>query len=250
MAKQMIMIPSEEIHSEPIPSITEPSADQDFMDPERRVGPGRPRGSKKDPDALLFNKLARAINIAFKLYATGGIGRELELLGPSGNPVQNSDLISLISYALSKGRARVGEDVFIQALADAKIPLSWITNDDIRVKLSALLSSRPVAYKRKTTSSDEAQSAKRLKPAEDIIIHENLVPPGEPAFDPANQPLPSDDDIELSQPETNSKESNFAVPGNEISSSEKEPLPLKLRLRKRSAPYHLRKPRWEIIKDE
>lgn len=243
-ARQMMMVPSESpITAAPV-SITDPVDEQEPMDVERRVGPGRPRGSKKDPDALFFSKLARAINIAFKLYASGGIGDNLELLGPSGQPIQNSDLISLINYALSKGRARIGEAAFIQALMDADVPLGWISNDDIRMKLSSL--SAGIGSVKRTSHFDTEPAAKRPRANPEVIIRESRALPRNVEVIPINEAEP----VEVPPREQ-------ILPGDDVGLDTPPPSlppgerpPLKNRLRKRKTPYTLRNPRWDVLPED
>lgn len=208
-AHEMVMIPAEEEHT------TIPITRRE----EERRGPGRPR--KKDPDE--FSKLARAINIAFKLYATGEIGEQLELLGLGGIPIPNADLIGLINYALTRGRARVGEETFVKALANAKIPLEWISNEDIRVKVASALRT-PRTKRKRDEEEDDGRIAKRQR----VIINEER----------DSVSTEDDDKIEEhNEPEVNT---HPAV----------ERPPLKKRLRKRYSPYNTRKPAWEVVDDE
>lgn len=227
-AQEMMMVPTSATGQQQT-SITNPT--------EGKRGPGRPRHKETDE----FSKLARAINIAFKLYSVGEIGDELELLGPGGVPVPNVDLISLINYALSRGRARIGEETFIKALAKARIPLSWISNEDIRIKVQNA-NIAPLSKKRKLPSDlpeeeyGDAPTSKRSR----IIINETSNDHDE--IQPSAQPLPDDneDDImeeEETQPST-LKTNNHLKP------------PIKIRMRKRPTPYRTRNPNWEVIQDE
>ena len=107
-----------------------PPVDSSFSPTE-----GSKRGPKpKDPDALLSSKLWRAIKIAIKLHFGGGVDEEGRLLDDERKPVNGADLISLIHYAVSRGRARNGEIEFIKALHQARIPVDWIVNEDIKMK--------------------------------------------------------------------------------------------------------------------
>lgn len=223
-AREMMMVPTTE--PEEVVPITR--------------GPGRP---KKNDE---FGKFAKAINIAFKLYSTGDIGDELELIDPSGNPVPNADLIGLISYALTKGHARIGEEAFVRALATAKIPLSWITNDDIRIKVSKAM----ISNKRKRVEverpqdNDDERRAKRPR----VMVNEERTQPDEDKQEPE----------EIEDDEVPAKRINKRQISEDINTG-KEPIsvsvpperpPLKMRMRRRAVPYTRRKPSWEIIEED
>ncbi|KAI1302110.1 hypothetical protein HDE_02634 [Halotydeus destructor] len=109
--------------------------------------PLKPGPKKKDPELMLITKLWRAVRIAIKLLAVGAINSDGYLLDHSGEAIQNADLISLIHFAVSRGKARYGEDKFVQALRLAKIPPEWITNEDIKMKY---LSYQPMPTRKRT----------------------------------------------------------------------------------------------------
>ena len=93
------------------------------------------------------NKLSQTQVLLFaaKIFASLALIQAYDSLGrvknDDGSFLDDSDIVNLIIYALTPGKPRKGETQFIHRLAEAKIPLEWIVNDDIKFKLQSIYSS-------------------------------------------------------------------------------------------------------------
>lgn len=221
-AQKMLVVP--ETFARPEMSNT---VESDEPQPRPR---GRPKGS--DSESLLITKLTRAINIAIKLSHAQTIDQDGHLLDAENQRVPNADLISLIQYAVSKGRARIGESEFIRALHLAGVSPSLIGNDDIRMKLMSYGSSQTV--RRGTKRSAEVEP----------VISEVHRPRKRLRQDPEEEEE-EDDDVSVPMLEA----SDDSEPPRQ---SYKAIKPLKI-VRSRAAPYNKRSKKygnWEIPRDD
>ena len=153
--RKMVLVPESSVIPA-LPSIPIETNHDDKMEqePARR---GRPR---KDNDTLVINKLWRAVNIAIRLHFAGRVDTAGRLLDSYSKPIENANLVNLIDYALSKGRAKVGEMDFVRALHAADIPMEWLVNDDTLSKY------------RNLKSAKVETSMSRLPPPPPLVRHE------------------------------------------------------------------------------
>jgi len=133
----MVLVPESNILP-PMPSISNELNQEERMDHDQPRR-GRPR---KDPESLVINKLWRAVNIAIRLHFAGRVDTAGRLLDAFRKPVEQANLVSLIDYSLTKGRAKVGETEFINALHAADVPADWLVNEDTLSKYRHLKSTR------------------------------------------------------------------------------------------------------------
>ena len=132
----MVLLPESQLNA---PPLDEPMVADGSERIEKR---GRPA---KDSETAILSKLWKAINIVLKLHTSSMVDTSGQLLDAFGKPVANANLVNLIHYSLSKGRARVGETEYIRALHKARVPIEWLVNQDIISKYQRLGQLQPVS---------------------------------------------------------------------------------------------------------
>ena len=168
-ASPMIMVPE--------------GSDTSFSEPQVRAR-GRPKKDGNEPD-----KAWREVIIALKLLVGGGIDSTGHLLDDEHKIVPNADFKSFLNYTVTKGRARIGEEAYIRALQRARIPIDWITNDDIRMKVLNYRKSYLPKRKLETITEDPP------RPIQIHTIEENPVDTSEPPPPKISGPFPKGSEL-------------------------------------------------------
>ena len=134
-SRKMILLPEDQLS----PTLPAENFDtNDAMDVEKR---GR---KPKDAENAILTKLWKAINIVLKLHTSSMVDTSGQLLDSFGKPVAHANLVNLIHYSLSKGRARVGENEYVSALHKARVPIEWLVNQDTISKYLQIGKSKPI----------------------------------------------------------------------------------------------------------
>lgn len=95
--------------------------------------PGRPR---KNENLLSSNdKLVNSLMIALRLAPLSAYDEQNRIKKLDGSVIENSNIISLITNALSPGKNLLGQEEFVKWLKKADIDPSIIVNENIRVRL-------------------------------------------------------------------------------------------------------------------
>ena len=81
------------------------------------------------------SKILRQIKVILSLAKIGGYDDEGKIKDDYGNFIPNSDIATLLNYAMTPGRVMIGQDHFIKLLKKANVSPDLIINDNIRAKL-------------------------------------------------------------------------------------------------------------------
>jgi len=138
-----------------------------------------------EPRTKPFEKITKLIHIILKLANSKAYNLDRQIRLKDGSYMQNSDIITLLNYAMTPGRVIIGENEFIQLLYEAHITPDLIINDNLRPKLvkfeTNYKSEEPrVTVKRKIDDEidDEVVPLKRQRLEEpEEPIDEPRVPP-------------------------------------------------------------------------
>lgn len=88
-----------------------------------------------------FNKLFRQIKLILKLAKVNAYDINGRIRNEDGSFLDNSDITHLISYAMSPGTVRKGEDTFIKLLYQANVEPELLYNNNLKAKLQELYNS-------------------------------------------------------------------------------------------------------------
>ena len=83
----------------------------------------------------IYNKIHRFIKIILKLARTIGYDEDLRIKLRSGKYLEKSNIVDLLTHAMSAGKVLYGEDEFVELLADSNVDPNLIINDNVRNKL-------------------------------------------------------------------------------------------------------------------
>ena len=120
----------------------------------------------------IYDKIHRFIKIILKLARSVGYDENLRIKLKSGNYLENSNIVDLLTHAMSAGKILYGENEFIELLHESQVDPDLIINDNVRSKLIEFSNRknnyvRPIlkkksspAFKRKSDElSDETDDA-------------------------------------------------------------------------------------------
>ena len=115
-------------------------------------------GIKKKRIERDINKIEKLLNIVLKIAAHKGYNEEFQIYDRNGDPISNSNIVSLVNYALSHESTKVGESDFVRILFESNVNPNWIINENLRQKLvnytSTPYNARPSSPTAPQVSSD------------------------------------------------------------------------------------------------
>ena len=83
----------------------------------------------------IYDKIHRFIKIILKLARTIGYDDDLRIKLRSGKYLEKSNIVDLLTHAMSAGKVLYGEEEFVELLADSNVDPNLIINDNVRNKL-------------------------------------------------------------------------------------------------------------------
>ena len=83
----------------------------------------------------IYDKIHRFIKVILKLARTIGYDDDLRIKLRSGKYLEKSNIVNLLTHAMSAGKVLYGEDEFIELLADSGVDPNLIINENVRNKL-------------------------------------------------------------------------------------------------------------------
>ena len=117
----------------------------------------------------IYGKMYKTVEIVAKLADIKGYDKTFRIQAPDGNYMPNSNLITLITHAMSSGRVLHGEQEFISLLHRAGVGPELILNENVKSKLASFYSksqeypiSAPIVYESRQSikrSLDDEESA-------------------------------------------------------------------------------------------
>lgn len=102
---------------------------------------------KKSPHQKHLDKFLRQMQIILKIAKINGYDIGGRIRDQTGNFMENSSLINLLSYSMTPGRVLVGEKEFVDLLFEANVDPDSILNDNIRAKLYKMYSNKQTSVK-------------------------------------------------------------------------------------------------------
>jgi hypothetical protein len=201
-----------------IPAVPQGAVGPDWAPPNRKQS-----GEKKlDPiKEKIYDKTNRMLKIILKLASVNAYDETGRIKNTSGTSIENSDIVTLLNHALSKGTKLVAESEFVEMLHKGNVEPDLIINDNVRAKLEylyhasprrtqprrepspVLLRKEPIrppvvrethAKRRRDQVEDDIADADDVEPAHKRPRNESIKrkrPEGPPAWE---IPLPEDDD--------------------------------------------------------
>ena len=97
----------------------------------------------------IYDKIHRFIKIILKLARTVGYDNDLRIKLKNGKYLEKSNIVDLLTHAMSVGKVLYGESEFISLLAESNVDPNLIINDNVRLKL--------IQFKNKTGSTYETK---------------------------------------------------------------------------------------------
>ena len=83
----------------------------------------------------IYDKIHRFIKIILKLARSVGYDENLRIKLKNGNYLENSNIVDLLTHAMSAGKILYGENEFIELLHESQVDPDLIINDNFRSKL-------------------------------------------------------------------------------------------------------------------
>ena len=83
----------------------------------------------------IYDKIHRFIKVILKLARTVGYDEDLRIKLNNGKYLEKSNIVDLLTHAMSVGKVLYGESEFIQLLAESNVDPNLIINDNVRLKL-------------------------------------------------------------------------------------------------------------------
>jgi hypothetical protein len=128
---------------------------------------------KEDVKDKIYGKMYKTVDIIAKLADIKGYDKTYRIQTSDGSYMPNSNLITLITHAMSSGRVLYGEQEFIELLHKAGVEPELILNDNVRSKLIAFYNQPTENFKGQTTVTENRQSIKRSFDDEDDDEYNN-----------------------------------------------------------------------------
>ena len=117
----------------------------------------------------IFDKLHRSFKIILGLAETKSYDRNLRIKTKNGNYLMNSNILDLLTHAMSPGKYLYGEEDFVAALAASDIDPELLLNENVKVKL--------INYKNNIRPTNTLTQGKKvvrsLKPTKEIIVNDD-----------------------------------------------------------------------------
>jgi len=83
----------------------------------------------------IYDKIHRFIKIILKLARTVGYDEDLRIKLKNGKYLEKSNIVDLLTHAMSVGKVLYGENEFIELLSESDVNPDLIINDNVRIKL-------------------------------------------------------------------------------------------------------------------
>ena len=83
----------------------------------------------------IYDKIHRFIKVILKLARTVGYDEDLKIKLKNGKYLEKSNIVDLLTHAMSVGKVLYGEDEFIQLLAESDVDPDLIINQNVKLKL-------------------------------------------------------------------------------------------------------------------
>ena len=106
----------------------------------------------------------KMLNVVLRIATFGGYDEKGRIKSADGSFIDESDIVPLLSYALSPGRQVKGLDHFVNLLARAGVDPSDILNVNVRELLIKRLSNSSYSHPRSTTPPSEPHETEELTP--------------------------------------------------------------------------------------
>lgn len=117
-------------------------------------------GPRKKPSGNVIRqrsleKQRRLLRIIMHLAAVNGYNANDEIKLSNGKYMQGSDIVSLLTYALTPGRLVSGIKEFVELCHEAGVPETLIANESVKAMLARLNGKRPSEKRTSDTQTDE-----------------------------------------------------------------------------------------------
>ena len=86
----------------------------------------------------IYDKIHRFIKIILKLARSVAYDEDLRIKLKNGKYLEKSNIVDLLTHAMSVGKVLYGENEFIQVLNDSNVDPDLIINENVRLKLIQL----------------------------------------------------------------------------------------------------------------
>lgn len=107
----------------------------------------------------IYDKIHRFIQVILKLARKFGYNDDMKIKLKDGKYLDKSNVVDLLTHAMSVGKVLYGENEFIELLYDAGVEPELIINENVKSKLIQIINSR----KYKEPSVEEMEVERRGK---------------------------------------------------------------------------------------
>ncbi len=111
----------------------------------------------------IYDKIHKFIKIILKLARSIGYDNDLRIKLKNGTYLEKSNIVDLLTHAMSVGKVLYGESEFIELLSNSGVDPSLIINENVRMKLIQYLNKGKIYQKESDdTQISEVHKRKRL----------------------------------------------------------------------------------------
>ena len=114
----------------------------------------------------IYDKIHRFIKVILKLARNVAYDEDLRVKLKNGKYLEKSNIVDLLTHAMSVGKVLYGEEEFIQLLAESDVDPELIINQNVKLKL--------IQFKNKN------KKYSRISEDENVIVRNNEEIVGEP----------------------------------------------------------------------
>lgn len=114
------------------------------------------------PDKIkskIYEKIHKFIKIILKLARNVGYDSDLRIKLSNGKYLEKSNIVDLLTHAMSVGKVLYGENDFIELLAKSDVDPDLVINDNVRLKLLQFLNKKS----NNTVNTEEPNKINSLK---------------------------------------------------------------------------------------
>ena len=111
----------------------------------------------------IYDKIHRFIKIILKLAKYVGYDNDLRIKLKNGKYLEKSNIVDLLTLAMSVGRVLYGENEFIELLANSDVDPELIINENVRSKLFQFKNKKRINNDNDTMDSETGVNYKRKR---------------------------------------------------------------------------------------
>ena len=170
-AKKIRLVPAKEDKASIVKQIGGGEANETSL--ESGIITSEVSSNKDKIKSRIYDKIHRFIKIILKLAKFVGYDDDLRIKLKNGDYLEKSNIVDLLTHAMSAGRVLYGEQEFIELLADSHVDPNLIINDNVRMKLIQYINKPKDNTNENNTNKSVIEPPKSAKKRKSYDIHDD-----------------------------------------------------------------------------